>query len=488
MNEQQSSQQLADIAVVGVGVMGSNLARNFARHGYRVALYDQRPENVDTLISEHGDEGEFIPTRNLDELAANLSTPRRALLMVPAGTATDAAIDDLVEAFDEGDILIDGGNSLYTDTVRRERAVAVTGRLFVGVGICCGGGGPLHGPSILAGGPRESWESLRPLLESIAAKVDGTPCVRYIGANGAGHFVKMVHNGIEYADMQLIGEAYHLLRHGAGLEPGRIAEIFREWNAGDLDSYLIGITADILETTDPDTGAPMIDVIQDAAGQKGTGRWTAKEALDLGIPATAIGEAVFARALSSSTELRAAALTHFPTGNLADFASLGISVEEFIEHVRRALYASKLIAYAQGFDLIAAGSAEYDWKINPRDLAAVWRGGCIIQAAFLDRIDTAYEKLPELPSLLLDSYFTEELSGLLDSWRTVAASAIRLGLAAPVFSSSLSYYDSLCSQRLPAAMVQAQRDYFGAHTYHRVDTEGVFHLDWTGDKSQQQRR
>ena len=488
MNEQQSSQQLADIAVVGVGVMGSNLARNFARHGYRVALYDQRPENVDTLTSEHGDEREFIPTRNLDELAANLSTPRRALLMVPAGTATDAAIDDLVEAFDEGDILIDGGNSLYTDTVRRERAVAVTGRLFVGAGISGGEEGALHGPSIMPGGPRESWESIRPLLESIAAKVDGTPCVRYIGANGAGHFVKMVHNGIEDAAMQLIGEACRLLRHGAGLEPGRIAEIFREWNAGDLDSYLIGITADILETTDPDTGAPMIDVIQDAAGQKGTGRWTAKEALDLGIPATAIGEAVFARALSSSTELRAAALTHFPTGNLADFASLGISVEEFIEHVRRALYASKLIAYAQGFDLIAAGSAEYDWKINPRDLAAVWRGGCIIQAAFLDRIDNAYEKLPELPSLLLDSYFTEELSGLLDSWRTVAASAIRLGLAAPVFSSSLSYYDSLCSQRLPAAMVQAQRDYFGAHTYHRVDTEGVFHLDWTGDKSQQQRR
>ncbi|WP_455006660.1 NADP-dependent phosphogluconate dehydrogenase, partial [Corynebacterium propinquum] len=342
MNEQQSSQQLADIAVVGVGVMGSNLARNFARHGYRVALYDQRPENVDTLISEHGDEGEFVPTRNLDELAANLSTPRRALLMVPAGTATDAAIDDLVEAFDEGDILIDGGNSLYTDTVRRERAVAVTGRLFVGAGISGGEEGALHGPSIMPGGPRESWESIRPLLESIAAKVDGTPCVRYIGANGAGHFVKMVHNGIEYADMQLIGEAYHLLRHGAGLEPGRIAEIFREWNAGDLDSYLIGITADILETADPDTGAPMIDVIQDAAGQKGTGRWTAKEALDLGIPATAIGEAVFARALSSSTELRAAALKHFPTGNLADFASLGISVEEFIEHVRRALYASKL--------------------------------------------------------------------------------------------------------------------------------------------------
>lgn len=488
MNEQQSSQQLADIAVVGVGVMGSNLARNFARHGYRVALYDQRPENVDTLISEHGDEGEFIPTRNLDELAANLSTPRRALLMVPAGTATDAAIDDLVEAFDEGDILIDGGNSLYTDTVRRERAVSATGRLFVGAGISGGEEGALHGPSIMPGGPRESWEFIRPLLESIAAKVDGTPCVRYIGANGAGHFVKMVHNGIEYADMQLIGEAYHLLRHGAGLEPGRIAEIFREWNAGDLDSYLIGITADILETADPDTGAPMIDVIQDAAGQKGTGRWTAKEALDLGIPATAIGEAVFARALSSSTELRAAALKHFPTGYLADFASLGISVEEFIEHVRRALYASKLIAYAQGFDLIAAGSAEYDWKINPRDLAAVWRGGCIIQAAFLDRIDNAYEKLPELPSLLLDSYFTEELSGLLDSWRTVAASAIQLGLAAPVFSSSLSYYDSLCSQRLPAAMVQAQRDYFGAHTYRRVDTEGVFHLDWTGDKSQQQRR
>ncbi|UQV55071.1 NADP-dependent phosphogluconate dehydrogenase [Corynebacterium pseudodiphtheriticum] len=488
MNNQQPSQQLADIAIVGVGVMGSSLARNFARNGYRVALYDQRAENVSKLIAEHGGEGEFVGCNDLQELAVNLSKPRRALLMVPAGTATDAAIDDLVEAFDEGDILIDGGNSLYTDTVRRERAVALTGRHFVGAGISGGEEGALTGPSIMPGGPQESWESIRPLLESIAAKVDGAPCVRYIGANGAGHFVKMVHNGIEYADMQLIGEAYHLLRHGAGLEPSRIAKIFRDWNDGDLASYLIGITADILETSDPDTGAPMIDVIHDAAGQKGTGRWTAKEALDLGIPATAIGEAVFARALSSSTELRAAALDHFPTGNLADFATLGISVEEFIEHVRRALYASKLVAYAQGFDLIAAGSAEYNWDINPRDLAAVWRGGCIIQAAFLDRIDNAYEKLPELPSLLLDSYFTEELDGLIDSWRTVAASAIRLGLAAPVFSSSLSYYDSLCSKRLPAALVQAQRDYFGAHTYRRVDTDGVFHLDWTGDKSQEQKR
>lgn len=488
MNNQQPSQQLADIAIVGVGVMGSSLARNFARNGYRVALYDQRAENVSKLIAEHGGEGEFVGCSDLQELAVNLSKPRRALLMVPAGTATDAAIDDLVEAFDEGDILIDGGNSLYTDTVRRERAVALTGRHFVGAGISGGEEGALTGPSIMPGGPQESWESIRPLLESIAAKVDGAPCVRYIGANGAGHFVKMVHNGIEYADMQLIGEAYHLLRHGAGLEPSRIAKIFRDWNDGDLDSYLIGITADILETSDPDTGAPMIDVIHDAAGQKGTGRWTAKEALDLGIPATAIGEAVFARALSSSTELRAAALDHFPTGNLADFATLGVSVEEFIEHVRRALYASKLVAYAQGFDLIAAGSTEYNWNINPRDLAAVWRGGCIIQAAFLDRIDNAYEKLPELPSLLLDSYFTEELDGLIDSWRTVAASAIRLGLAAPVFSSSLSYYDSLCSKRLPAAMVQAQRDYFGAHTYRRVDTDGVFHLDWTGDKSQEQKR
>ena len=449
-----------------MAVMGSNLARNFASKGHTVAIYNRSPEKTRAVVEEFGHEGNFIPSESIEDFVASLVRPRKAVIMVQAGAATDAVIKQLVEAMDDGDIIIDGGNSLFTDTIRREREVAAAGRHFVGAGISGGEEGALRGPSIMPGGPVESWETLGPLLEDISAKVDGTPCVTHIGPDGAGHFVKMVHNGIEYADMQVIGEAYHLLRYAAGLEPAEIADIFTEWNKGDLDSYLIEITAEVLRQVDARTGKPFIDVIVDAAGQKGTGRWTVKEALDLGVPTTAIGEAVFARALSSALAQREAA-------------------QEVVEDVRRALYASKLVAYAQGFDEINAGSQEHNWDIKPGDLARIWRGGCIIRAKFLDRITEAYEKDPELPSLLLDPYFKGELDkGLVDSWRRVVVPATQLGLPVPVFASSLSYYDSLRAQRLPAALIQGQRDFFGAHTYKRVDMEGTFHTTWSGEREE----
>lgn len=481
-----TAERLADIGVVGMAVMGSNLARNFASKGHTVALYNRSPQRTRAVMEAHGSEGDFLPAERIEEFVASLKRPRKAVIMVQAGAATDAVIAQLVEAMEPGDIIIDGGNSLFTDTIRREREVAATGRHFVGAGISGGEEGALRGPSIMPGGPAESWETLGPLLEDIAAKVDGEPCVTHIGADGAGHFVKMVHNGIEYADMQVIGEAYHLLRYGAGIEPAQLAEIFTEWNRGDLDSYLIEITAEVLKQVDARTGKPFIDVIVDAAGQKGTGRWTVKEALDLGVPVTGIGEAVFARALSSALAQREAAQeVGLPSGELSTLADLGIDREQFVEDVRRALYASKLVAYAQGFDEINAGSLEHGWNIKPGDLARIWRGGCIIRAQFLNRITEAYERDPQLPSLLLDPYFADELGqGLVDSWRRVVVVATQLGLPVPVFASSLSYYDSLRAQRLPAALIQGQRDFFGAHTYRRVDMEGTFHTTWSGEREE----
>ena len=464
-----------------MAVMGSNLARNFASKGHTVAIFNRSPEKTRAVIDEFGHEGNFIPAETIEDFVASLERPRKAVIMVQAGAATDAVIAQLVEAMEEGDIIIDGGNALFTDTIRREREVAAAGRHFVGAGISGGEEGALRGPSIMPGGPVESWETLGPLLEDISAKVDGTPCVTHIGPDGAGHFVKMVHNGIEYADMQVIGEAYQLLRYGAGMEPAEIAEVFKTWNEGDLDSYLIEITAEVLSQTDEKTGKPLIDVIVDSAGQKGTGRWTVKAALDLGIPTTGIGEAVFARALSGAREQRDATIGNLPSGELS---TLDVPKEEFIEDVRRALYASKLVAYAQGFDEIKAGSEEHKWGVDPRDLATIWRGGCIIRAKFLNRIREAYDANAELPSLLLDPYFKGELGGLIDSWRRVVILATQLGQPVPVFASSLSYYDSLRAERLPAALIQGQRDYFGAHTYRRTDREGSFHTLWSGDRSE----
>ena len=474
---------LAQIGVVGLAVMGSNIARNFARHGYTVAVYNRSTEKTDAFMAEYGKDGDFIPSTTIKEFVASLERPRRALIRVQAGEATDAVITQLADAMDKGDIIIDGGNSLFTDTIRREADMSARGLHFVGAGISGGEEGALNGPSIMPGGPAESYESLGPLLESIAAHVDDVPCCTHIGPNGAGHFVKMVHNGIEYADMQVIGEAYHLLRYAAHMTPAEIAEVFREWNTGDLDSYLVEITAEVLSQVDAETGKPLIDVIVDQAGQKGTGRWTVKAALDLGIPTTGIGEAVFARALSGAADQRAATEGQLPTGDIAD----GVSDDErpeFIEDVRRALYASKLVAYAQGFDEIKAGSEEYGWDIDPRDLATIWRDGCIIRAKFLNRIVDAYNTNPDVESLLLDPYFKNEMGDLINSWRRVVIAATQTGLPIPVFASSLSYYDSLRADRLPAALIQGQRDYFGAHTYQRVDKPGTFHTQWSGDRSE----
>lgn len=475
---------LAQIGVVGLAVMGSNLARNFARNGHTVAVYNRSTEKTHNFMANHGAEGDFIPSETITDFVASLEKPRRAIIMVQAGNATDAVIHQLADAMDDGDIIIDGGNALYTDTIRREQEIADRGLNFVGAGISGGEEGALNGPAIMPGGPEKTWEALGPLLESIAANVDGVPCVTHIGPDGAGHFVKMVHNGIEYADMQVIGEAYQLLRYGAGMTPAEIAEVFRTWNAGDLDSYLIGITAEVLAQVDAETGKPLIDLIVDSAGQKGTGRWTVKAALDLGIPVTGIGEAVFARALSGATNQRQATIGNLPSGTLTTLAELGVDRDTFIEDVRRALYASKLVAYAQGFDEITAGSADHNWNVDPRDLATIWRGGCIIRAKFLNRIVEAYNANPELPTLLLDPYFKAELAGLIDSWRRVVTLATQIGQPIPVFASSLSYYDSLRIDRLPAALIQGQRDYFGAHTYQRVDKPGTYHTLWSGNHTE----
>ena len=475
---------LAQIGVVGLAVMGSNLARNFARNGHTVAVYNRSTEKTHNFMANHGAEGDFIPSETITDFVASLEKPRRAIIMVQAGNATDAVIHQLADAMDDGDIIIDGGNALYTDTIRREQEIADRGLNFVGAGISGGEEGALNGPAIMPGGPEKTWEALGPLLESIAANVDGVPCVTHIGPDGAGHFVKMVHNGIEYADMQVIGEAYQLLRYGAGMTPAEIADVFRTWNAGDLDSYLIDITAEVLAQVDAETGKPLIDLIVDSAGQKGTGRWTVKAALDLGIPVTGIGEAVFARALSGATSQRQATIGNLPSGTLTTLAELGIDRDTFIEDVRRALYASKLVAYAQGFDEITAGSADHNWNVDPRDLATIWRGGCIIRAKFLNRIVEAYNANPELPTLLLDPYFKTELAGLIDSWRRVVTLATQIGQPIPVFASSLSYYDSLRIDRLPAALIQGQRDYFGAHTYQRVDKPGTYHTLWSGNRTE----
>jgi len=475
-----AEQSKANIGVVGLAVMGSNLARNLAsREGNTVAVYNRSWEKTETLITEHPEAG-FIPAKTIQEFADSLSKPRTAIIMVQAGRGTDAVIDQLVEVFEPGDIIVDGGNALFTDTIRREAAVRATGINFVGAGISGGEEGALNGPSIMPGGSAEAWETLGPILKSIAAIAEGEPCVTHVGTDGAGHFIKMIHNGIEYADMQLIAEAYDLIRRGTGKSPAEIAEIFAEWNKGELESYLIEITAEVLRQFDAETGKPLVDVILDQAGAKGTGAWTVKSALDLGIPVSGIAEAVFARSLSSKPEQRKAAA--FLPGPAAAWTVE--DADAFVEDVRQALYASKIVAYSQGFDEIVAGAAEYGWDIKKGEIAKIWRGGCIIRAQFLNRITEAYEADPSLVALLTAPYFADALSNGQEAWRRVVVAATQAGIPAPAFASSLSYYDGLRAERLPAALVQGQRDFFGAHTYKRIDREGTFHTLWSGDRTE----
>ncbi|MFI6950030.1 NADP-dependent phosphogluconate dehydrogenase [Streptomyces sp. NPDC050422] len=472
----------AQIGVTGLAVMGRNLARNFARNGYTVAVHNRTTAKTDALVEEFGDEGTFVAARTPEEFVGALERPRRLVIMVKAGEPTDAVIQEFAPLLDEGDVIIDGGNAHFEDTRRREKELRERGVHFVGAGISGGEEGALNGPSIMPGGSAESYASLGPLLQAIAAKAkDGTPCTTHIGPDGAGHFVKMVHNGIEYADMQLIAEAYDLLRGVAGYSPAQIADIFRSWNTGRLDSYLIEITAEVLSHVDAATGKPFVDVVLDQAEQKGTGRWTVQIALDLGVPVSGIAEAVFARSVSGHADLREA------SRHLAGPTAHKLGEDEaaaFADRVEQALYASKIVAYTQGFHEIAAGSEQYDWDIDLGRVAAIWRGGCIIRAAFLDRITSAYEAQTHMPSLLSDKSFAEEIAAAQDDWRTVIATAVTQGVPTPAFAATLAYYDSLRAERLPAALTQGQRDYFGAHTYHRTDRDGTFHTLWGGDKTE----
>ena len=470
----------ANIGVVGLAVMGSNLARNLAsREGNTVAIYNRSTERTTLLINEHPEAG-FIASETIDEFVASLAKPRTAIIMVQAGAGTDAVINQLAERFEAGDIIVDGGNALFTDTIRREKDVSAKGIHFVGAGISGGEEGALNGPSIMPGGTDESYKTLGPILSSIAAVAEGEPCVTHVGHDGAGHFVKMIHNGIEYADMQLIAEAYDLLRNIGGYSPTEIADIFSEWNKGELESFLIEITAEVLKQVDAKTGKPLVDVILDEAGSKGTGVWTVQTSLNLGVPVSGIAEAVFARSLSSQRAQRDAA-NHLPAETtpyvVADKAA-------FVEQVRLALYASKIVAYAQGFDAIRAGAKEYNWNIDLGKVSKIWRGGCIIRAQFLNRIAEAYDKNGDLLSLLLDGYFTDAVTKSLGAWRQIVAGASLAGFPVPAFASSLSYYDGLRAKRLPASVVQGQRDFFGAHTYKRVDLPGTFHTLWSGDRTE----
>ncbi|MFF2372549.1 NADP-dependent phosphogluconate dehydrogenase [Agromyces sp. NPDC058110] len=473
---------VANIGVVGLAVMGSNLARNLAsREGNTVAVFNRSYERTATLLEEHPEAG-FVGAETYDEFVASLAKPRTAIIMVQAGKGTDAVISELASRFEPGDIIVDGGNALFTDTIRREKAVRETGINFVGAGISGGEEGALNGPSIMPGGSDESWVTLGPILKSIAAVAEGEPCVTHIGHDGAGHFVKMIHNGIEYADMQLIAEAYDLIRRGTGKSPAEIAEVFAEWNRGELESYLIEITAEVLKQVDAETGEPLVDVILDEAGSKGTGVWTVQTALSLGTPVSNIAEAVFARGLSSHPEQRAVA-KGLAGPDEADRIPAD-QVDAFIEDVRLALYASKIVAYSQGFDAIRAGAKEYDWNIDLGAVSKIWRGGCIIRAQFLNRIADAYDETPDLELLLSAPYFAEAFTRAQTAWRRVVVRSVETGIPAPAFGSSLAYYDGLRADRLPAALVQGQRDFFGAHTYKRIDKEGVFHTLWSGDRTE----
>ncbi len=464
----------ATIGVTGLATMGRNLARNLARNGYTVALHNRTQARVDALVRDFGDEGDFIASSSLEEFVESLERPRAIIILVKAGAPTDAVIDELVPLLEEGDIVIDAGNAHFADTARREQALAERGLNFVGTGVSGGEEGALLGPSIMPGGTDASYQKLGPIFERISAHVDGEPCCMHVGPGAAGHFVKMVHNGIEYADMQLIAEAYDLMREIAGASPQRLAEIFGEWNQGELESFLIELTMQVLSHRDAETGKPFVDIVQDQAEQKGTGRWTVQSALDLGVPVTGIAEATFARSLSGHAEQRSVARDTFG----AEINPQQVDANAFIDDVRRALYASKIVAYAQGFDQIRTASEENDWAIDLGRVATIWRGGCIIRARFLNRIREAYDDQPELATLLAAPYFADAVKANVGAWRRVVATAAEAGVPAPAFASSLAYFDALRREHLPASLIQGLRDNFGAHTYRRTDKAGSFHTLW----------
>lgn len=469
----------ADIGLVGLAVMGENLILNMESHGFTVACYNRTVSKVDDFVQGRGKGKKIFGCHSIEELVANLKTPRVVMLMVKAGKPVDEFIEQILPYLQEGDILIDGGNSHYPDSVRRTLGLEKRGILFIGTGVSGGEEGALKGPSIMPGGNVKAWPTVKPIFQAIAAKVsDNKPCCDWIGPDGAGHFVKMVHNGIEYGDMQLICEAYQLMSVGLGMSAGEIHKVFAKWNEGVLDSYLVQITADILAVKDGETGSPMVDMILDTAGQKGTGKWTSQAGLDLGVAIPQIAEAVFARCISAIKEERVLASEKLKGPRKA----YRKDKDKLVEQIHDALYASKICSYAQGFQLLRAASEEYKWKLNFGEIALMWRGGCIIRAQFLDEIKAAYDKKPKLANLLLDGYFKRVVSKAQRPWRTVVKAAIDLGIPVPSMSSALNYYDSYRSARLPANLLQAQRDYFGAHMYERIDKPRgeFFHTDWTG--------
>jgi 6-phosphogluconate dehydrogenase len=490
------SEATSEIGLIGLAVMGQNLALNVADHGFKISVYNRTTSKMEEFVAAHPNTpGGLVGQAELKDFVASLKRPRKIIILVQAGGATDKVIESLVPLLEEGDIIIDGGNAKWDDTIRREKELTARGLRFIGSGVSGGEEGARFGPSLMPGGSPEAWTHLEPIWKAIAAKVDpetgkplegaepgkpvegGFSCTAYIGPDGAGHYVKMVHNGIEYGDMQMICEAYDLMQNVLGLTPAEMGEIFAEWNKGDLDSFLIEITADILKQVDPVTGKPFVDIVLDTAGQKGTGKWTSVNALDMGTPAPTVAEAVFARCLSAVKDERVAAEKILKGPDAPAYTGDKV---EMVEAIREALYASKICSYAQGFQLMAYAQEEYGWKLNFGEIAQIFRGGCIIRAAFLQKITEAFERNPDLANLLLDPYFSEAIHKAQTSWRKVVALAATHGVSIPTFSSALSYFDGYRTSRLPQNLLQAQRDYFGAHTYERTDEprDKFYHIDW----------
>jgi 6-phosphogluconate dehydrogenase len=464
-----------DIGIIGMAVMGENLALNMESKGFSVAVFNRTTEVTEKFASGRAKGKNIQPARTMEDFVGALKKPHKATIMVKAGAPVDAVIGQLAPLLDKGDVIIDGGNSLFTDTQRRGKELEERGIHFVGCGVSGGEEGALKGPSLMPGGSRESWEMIAPILRKIAAQVDGEPCCRYMGSDGAGHYVKMVHNGIEYGDIQLICEAYAILKDVLQMDAAQLAEIFTEWNKGELDSYLIEITSEIFRKVDPDTGKPLVDMILDKAGQKGTGIWTLQSAIKQSVVISTINAAVEARVISSRKEERVAASKILPQPRARTFKG---DRARLVNAVRDALYASKIVSYTQGMELLHAASAAYNWNLNLSDIATIWRGGCIIRAKFLNRIVEAYQRDAALPNLLLDRYFTRIIRKAQRNWRVAVSAAIKHGVAVPAFSASLAYFDSYRAARLPANLLQAQRDFFGAHTYERIDKPSVFHTEW----------